>query len=103
MEIEIKNAKIEDTMFGFEEHGILTSMIHLDYGDGGHQGFGGYSLGKTATDEWLRGILHTLEVEKWEQLKGKYVRVKIENHRIIAIGNLLKDEWFNPKELWKNK
>ncbi len=42
--MEIKNAKIEKTTLGFEDHGIMTLFIYLDYGGSG-QGFGGYGFG----------------------------------------------------------
>lgn len=43
-ELEEKNAIIESTMLGWEDHGIMTFYIGLDYGDEGHQHCGGYSL-----------------------------------------------------------
>ena len=33
--MEIKNAKIESTMLGTEDHGIMTCYLYLDYGDKG--------------------------------------------------------------------
>ena len=38
---EIRNAVIQSTMLGYEDHGILTCFLHLDYSGAG-QGFGGY-------------------------------------------------------------
>lgn len=96
---KIQNARIEDTKLGFEDRGILTCMIYLDYGDGGHQGFGGYALGKEYTDKWLRGLLKVIGVDNWEDLKGKHVRARIVGGKIIELGHLLKDEWFDPKNL----
>ena len=40
---EIKNVKIDDTMLGYENHGILTCILYMKW-DGGGQGFGGYEL-----------------------------------------------------------
>lgn len=92
------NAKIEDTMLGFEDHGIFTCMIYLDFGDSSHQGFGGYSLGNEYTNRVITGLLKTLEIDQWESLKGKYVRIRKEddkyNSKITEIGHLLKDQWF---------
>jgi hypothetical protein len=47
----------------------------------------------------VRGLLETLELEKWEDLKGAHVRIKREegwNGRIKEIGHFLKDKWFSP-------
>lgn len=100
-----KNAKIVSTMLGYEDHGIFTFMLQLDYGGSG-QGAGGYGL-----DEWnetlskregtkygmdmLIAILETVGVREWEELVGKYVRVKTEHDKVHAIGHPLKDKWLN--------
>lgn len=101
MKREIKNAVIEDTMLGFEGHGILTIMITLDYG-GSCQGFGGYRMdgGDDFMSNSINLILKTVGVNAWEQLKGKHVRVEKEegyNGKIMRIGNFLQDEWFSFK------
>lgn len=96
MEIEIKNAIIKKTMLGFEDHGIFTCWITLDYG-GTRQGFGGYSFGGNYTDDFIRGILKTLEINDWESLIGTHVRVKCTHGKVYEIGHILKDRWFSPE------
>lgn len=49
MATEIKNARIESTMLGYEDHGILTAFVTVG-GDGWGCGFGGYGL-----DQWSEG------------------------------------------------
>ncbi len=103
---EIKNAIIESTSLGKEGHGILSCMIHLNYGGAG-QGFGGHGF-----DEWdasqkkrigcaygmryLARILEVLEVDTWEKLPGTHLRADAEWGKIHGIGNILKDLWFYP-------
>ena len=41
------------------------------------------------------------KAKKWEDLPGKYARVKATHNKVLAIGNILKDEWFDPKELFE--
>lgn len=108
---EIKNAKISGTMLGYEDHGILTCMISLDYGGGG-QGFGGYGLdaprkengkfiGRFGTAygmEFIARILKAVGVDKWEDLKGKHVRVGASWTKVCRIGHIIEDKWFNPDE-----
>lgn len=114
--VEIVNARIDSTTLGLEGHGIMSAMIGLDYG-GYHQGFGGYGMDEPVKDgtgkflhrrgtafgcEFIRRVLEVVGVETWEQLKGKHVRVRRMagcNGAIVAIGNILKDEWFSPDEL----
>lgn len=114
--MQIVNAKIDSTMLGMEDHGIMSCMIGLDYG-GSHQGFGGYVFDEPLKNsqgdnqsrrgtaygcEFVRRVLEVVGVETWEKLKGQHVRVKREDGwggSIIAIGNILKDDWFDPKDL----
>jgi hypothetical protein len=106
---EIKNAVITGTMLGYEDHGILSAMIYLDYGGSG-QGFGGYVLDSaspmphTASSRredslacglLIRRVLQVVGVSKWEDLKGKSVRVEASWSEIAKLGNYLKDEWFD--------
>jgi len=113
--MEIKNARIESTSLGTEDHGIMTYTLYLDYG-GSCQGFGGFALddpplkgkkdriGVAYGIESVMRILRVVGVEKWEDLPGRYIRVKSKegggwNSEISSIGNILEDEWFDPKEL----
>ena len=109
----IKNAVIERTFLGKEDHGILTLNLSLNYGDGSCQGFGGMTLdvyskkedrriGHAYGTECLLRILEVVGVESWEELKGKNIRVETDSSswdgKIIAIGNILSEKWFNPGE-----
>ena len=106
----IKNATIKGVRLFVEDHGIMTSFIELDYG-GTCQGFGGWCLGKPgkpdmALAEWIYGIMQAVGVDSWEDLPGKSCRVEREdefNSPVDRIGHFLKDEWFSPRELWKNR
>lgn len=86
-----KNAVIDDTMLGWEDHGIFTFLLGLNYG-GSHQGAGGLCLsGGRPTKYMARGlelvadILKTVGVEQWEKLKGRSV--------VALIGD---DGWNSP-------
>jgi hypothetical protein len=95
MDTEIKNGKITSTMLGFEDHGILTASITIDFGHS-RQGFGGYSLGETYTDQWVRGVIKAVGVQSWEELVGTFVRVKTKDRLITSIGHIIEDSWFLP-------
>lgn len=72
--------KIESTMLGIEDHGILSFFLMFDFGTSG-QGFGGYSLdnydkkkgervGLAFGTAVIRQILETVGVREWEDLVG---------------------------------
>jgi hypothetical protein len=110
MNIETKNAIITSTHLGDEDHGIMTCYLHLDFGGSG-QGFGGYSLdqhngernansrriGTAYGLEFIKRILETLEVGKWEKLPGTHLRVKADHGKVHSIGHFIKDQWFTPE------
>jgi hypothetical protein len=109
----IKNVIIKSTKLGIEEHGIFTAYLHLE-GDGWGCGFGGYAMdtwidrenkrvGTRFGCDFITGVLKTLEVDSWENLKGKMVRAETEGWggKILRIGHPIKDIWFDPKQLAK--
>lgn len=98
IKFEIRNAMIKRTMLGYEDHGILTCSLELDYGGIG-QSFGNYDIGGKYCAQWILKILDTVGVEKWEDLPGKYVRVKQSLSKVYEIGNILENKWFNPELL----
>lgn len=106
---DIVNARIASTMLGKEDHGIMTFMLHLDF-DGCGQGYGGYALDKWDASmgkrmgcafgmEAVMSILTVAGVNKWEDLKGKYIRVKYEgsqySSKIIEIGHIIENKWYD--------
>lgn len=117
MSTEVKNAKINSTMLGMEDHGIMSFYLYLDYGGGG-QGAGGYCLDKPLKDEKnkfikrvgtsaglsvIMEILNTVGVTKWEDLKGKHIRVRASFSKVEAIGHLLEDRWLDFEEFFKGE
>ena len=98
----IQNAVIEDVFLGFEDHGIFTMDMRLDYG-GSVQCFGGYCLGGSTGIEFIKEVLNVVGVQSIKELNGKSVRVKKEDEfgKIISLGHFLKDNWLDPKELFE--
>lgn len=106
--IEIMNGKITNTVLGEEDHGIFTAMIMIDMG-GTCGGFGGYALdqydeaaetrmGTAYGMQFIKEVLKVLRVDKWESLKGTYLRVGVDGMRITQIGHLIENRWFDPVE-----
>ena len=113
--MEIKNAKITGTMLGREDHGIMTFMLYIEFGGCGC-GVGGYALDSydkvsqkrvysAKSMEVISAILDVVGVDKWEDLKGQYIRIKDNGwgSTVDEIGNLMEDKWFNIREFFANK
>lgn len=110
----IKNAIITSVSLDFGGRDLLTSYVHLDYG-GLHQGFGGYALYLPKSyshhsllshaGHFIYRCMQIAGVESWKDMAGKAVRVKLDKDglggNIIAIGHIIKDDWFNPSEDFK--
>lgn len=113
MAIKIENAKIRSAIIQIESHGILTAFLDLHFGGGLYQGFGGFGFDyrpkkerifTPACGHFIRKCLEIADVESWDQLVGKSIRVKRDekwNSNIDAIGHITDDIWFEPKEEFK--
>ena len=111
MSRRIQNAKITAVSLGYEDHGILTAFLTLDYG-GTAQGFGGYGLDapplvrasglerqpSAACGAFVAGVLNTLEMREWSKLPGTIIRADSDHGKVSRIGHALKDRWFDPAE-----
>ena len=80
-------AKIGGVSLGWEDHGIFTCMVHLDYGGSG-QGAGGYGLDEPRRDgegefigrfgtafgmEWIARLMRAAGVNDFSDVKGRTV------------------------------
>lgn len=100
----VRNAIIKGVSLNIER-GILTGWIELDYGGSG-QSFGGYVLHMPDNDENQKNknnyaghfIMRCIQiggVQRWEDLKGKTIRVISDNDKIYAIGHIVINDWFD--------
>ena len=102
---EIKNAIIKSASITSADHGCLTAWLTLDYGNC-CQGFGGYALylpksfGKheplSCAGHFIYRAMEIAGVVSWERLPGQAVRAKANHGKILAIGHIVKDDWFCP-------
>lgn len=113
----IENALITNVDLSMADHGCLTLVMTLE-GSGWGVVYGGYCLGKgylgadddffdgsAAGMEYLIRIMDTVGVEKFQDLKGKYVRVanKGWGSSVKIIGNIIKDKWFDAETFFADK
>lgn len=108
---KIENTKITGVTLSMADHGCLVFGLTLE-GDGWGIVFGGWSIGHgyLGADvfegspkgiECLMHIMDTIGVDRWEDLKGQYCRAKFKDHHVYAIGNIIKDKWFEPEKFFK--
>jgi len=102
--LEIKNAIINAATIDADDHGMLTAWLRLDYG-GWMQGFGGYTLYKPKfpkspnyAGHFMWRVMKIVGVTEWKDMIGKTIRVKCNHCGIEAIGHIVEDSWFYPKE-----
>lgn len=110
-EMQIVNAVIESATITKADHGLLSAWLTLNYGGSG-QGFGGYSLylpksfshhslNVNYAGHFIFRVLEIAGVDEWKDLVGKTIRVRRPagfGGIIEAIGHIVKDDWFCPKE-----
>jgi hypothetical protein len=109
--MEQENAIIKSISLTISDHNLLSAWLYLDYGGSG-QGFGGYSfyLPKSFKHHKIESVaghfifrcIEIAGVEKWEDIPGKAVRVKFEHNKVHEIGHIIKDDWFNPSNDFKD-
>ena len=112
---EIVNALIENVSLSMADHGALCYYLTLkmnglgcSYGGRvigkgylGAKEFQGYEKGTEA----LMRIMDVVGVHRWEDMKGKYVRVELPGWGGIVdrIGNIIEDKWFSQSEFFGTK
>ena len=109
---EIQNAKITNAELTMEDHGVLCYWITVE-GAGWGVGIGGYVIGKgylgakafsgspKGTEAIMR-IMDTVGVDKWSDLKGKYVRVVTKGwgETVSKFGHITDNKWFDQREFF---
>jgi hypothetical protein len=113
----IKNARITDVDLSMADHGCLTLAMTLNGGGWGVV-YGGYCLGhgylgaddgffsgSAAGMEYLIRIMDTVGVDRFQNLKGKYVRVATKGwgDTVKIIGNIIEDKWFDVETFFADK
>ena len=112
MKTEIRNAEITSVSLTMADHGCLTYFIVIETSSFGCS-YGGYCLGHgylgaNEFDASAKGleammrIMNVVGVERWEDLKGKYVRIVDRGFgtAVDTIGNITQDKWFNQREFF---
>lgn len=121
MEKEIFNARITDTRLGYNDWNYLTLSLYTD-SEYGVCGFGGCTFGGRGensdtdaeyinfewTSELIMKILDTVGANKWEDIKGKLIRIRTNGKTgcaggIEAIGNILENKWFSIQDFYAEK
>lgn len=115
MKGEIVNAKIESVTLSMMDHGCLTYGLAIQSGCAGCV-YGGICIGHgylgsdhfEASAKGLEAMMRIMDVvgvERWEDLKGKYIRFVDPGlgGTVDSIGNIIEDKWFNQREFFSEK
>lgn len=105
---KIENAQIARTFLGVEDHGMMSFSLYMQ-GEGWGQSFGNISLDGfnrqlNKREGWangfvlVRSILEAVGVQSWEDLKGKYCRIKREEGMIVAVGHVMNNKWADTRD-----
>lgn len=113
--MEIENCKITNVSLTMADYCSLTFWITVEGASWGCS-LGGFKIAsgmlgakpEEFTAEHGSGlvaimrIMDAVGVSKWEDLKGKYCRVKVNGwgDKISEIGNIINDKWFNVKDFF---
>lgn len=113
--MKIENAIIESTFLGYEDHGILTFVIGLK-GACFSVGFGNVALDQWSEKEGRRvaqpksmdciaKILEVVGVDRWEDLKGKHVRIAFNDlgSTVTRIGNIIENKWLDLEQAFEEE
>lgn len=113
--MKIENAIIESTFLGYEDHGILTFVIGLK-GACFSVGFGNVALDQWSEKEGRRvaqpksmdciaKILEVVGVDRWEDLKGKHVRIAFNDlgSAVTRIGNIIENKWLDLEQAFEEE
>lgn len=113
---EIRNAIIRGARIDDADRGLLSAWLDLDYG-GSSQSFGGFALYLPESyshhqllshaGHFIWRCMEVADVTSWSKIVGKTIRVKLDRPgfggRIVAIGHIVKDDWFSPSEDFKER
>lgn len=113
--MEVENCKITNVSLTMADYCSLVFWITVE-GAGWGCNIGGYKIAtgmfgakpegfKAETGDGLVAMMRIMDavgVSKWEDLKGKYCRVKTEGWggTVNEIGNIISDKWFNLKDFF---
>lgn len=106
--MKIENVKIIKTLLGLEDHGIFTFGIEVEGDHNLFRRIGMYALHGRG-DKWcslklINDILVTVGVSTWEELPGKFIRIKVsDDNKVTGIGNIVSTRWLDFKEYFENE
>ena len=93
--MNIYNAKITSTEIGYIDKDNFTAWVFVSFCMG-TQGFGGVDLSEGIyLKRFLNAVLGVTGINTWGKLPGTYVRIKEREGKLVAIGNIIEDSWFD--------
>lgn len=108
IEDSTKNAIIDSVSLKLSRGFMIDVWVNVKF-DCGNQGFGGYCLFNTSRQEdgdfagrYIAKLFEVVDVERWEDLTHKPIRIVHTNSKISKIGHIYKDIWLDPALLFRD-
>ena len=102
MSSEIRNAGIFAAKLSFHYRDGLAIMLLFDLGEGEIRRMHFSTKSPSLGFELVSATLKTIGKSHWDNVAGSSCRIVTEGSRIIRIGNLLDDVWFDPQKIADN-
>lgn len=89
-----RNAKLDSAYLGGWDNSVPSSTVVISLMfSGEHWGQGSGHFGGEI-ERFIVMTLKTLEVSNWNKLPGTFCRIRRDRGRIVAVGHIIKDQWF---------
>lgn len=86
----IYNAKVKFSYLGFDENNKLYIQLGFDYENGKSV----VSVKKYLQNvDEISKLISVLDLKSWEEVARKFARIKIQENKVIEIGNLIDNRW----------
>lgn len=98
-----QNAKLDSAYIGGWDDTVPSTRLVVSLLFSGDQWGQGSGVFSGEIERFIMKTLKTLEVSDWKKLPGTFCRVRRDKGHIVAVGHLLKDQWFTFQDLYPAK
>ncbi|MBY0547657.1 MAG: hypothetical protein K2W95_10210 [Candidatus Obscuribacterales bacterium] len=93
--MDVFNARISQSSILVDEDRLSVSLDFEAPGLCGSFGYSNFAIDSEAIGRYISAILKLVGESRWEKLAGQYIRVRLKDSKVYAIGHILHDNWFD--------